>query len=197
MSTAEFPELLREAQQGDERAFNALFRQNQPVVLKYLMTVAGREAAEDIAADTWVSVVRDLGRFEGDEPAAFRAWLLSIARRRWIDEVRRRTRRPETPVDVLPELTPAPDDVVSASDAAAGTRWALDLLATLPPDQAEILALRVIADLDVHTTAKLVGKTPGAVRVTAHRALRRLAGQLGGDQSDPAVTNPAAPTIDT
>ncbi|HVT20720.1 MAG TPA: RNA polymerase sigma factor [Mycobacteriales bacterium] len=197
MTTAEFPELLREAQQGDERAFNALFRQNQPVVLKYLMTVAGREAAEDIAADTWVSVVRDLGRFEGDEPAAFRAWLLSIARRRWIDEVRRRTRRPETPVDVLPDLTPAPDDVVSASDTAAGTRWALDLLATLPPDQAEILALRVIADLDVHTTAKLVGKTPGAVRVTAHRALRRLAAQLGGDHSDPAVTNPAAPTIDT
>jgi RNA polymerase sigma-70 factor (ECF subfamily) len=197
MSTAEFAELVRLAQQGDEVAFNALFRETQPVVLKYLVTVSGTSMAEDIASETWVSVVRDLSRFEGDEQAAFRAWVLSIARRRWIDEVRRRTRRPESLVDVLPDVTAATDDVDSAADRSAGTRWALEILAALPPDQAEILALRVIADLDVHTTAKLVGKSPGAVRVTAHRALRRLAQQLGGDPTNPGVTNPAPPTIDS
>jgi RNA polymerase sigma-70 factor, ECF subfamily len=49
------------------------------------------------------------------------------------------------------------------------------LLATLPPDQAEIIVLRVVAGLDNQDVARIVGKTPGAVRVAAHRGLRRLA----------------------
>lgn len=197
MSIAEFADLLRQAQQGDELAFNSLFRQTQPVVLKYLAAIGGMAMAEDIASETWVSVIRDLNNFSGDEPAAFRAWVLSIARRRWIDEVRRRTRRPEALVDVIPDITPAADDVEAAADRSAGTQWALDVLSTLPPDQAEIIALRVIADLDVHATAQLVGKSPGAVRVTAHRALRRLAEQLGGDPTKADVTNPDDPAIGT
>jgi len=197
LSIAEFADLLRQAQQGDELAFNSLFRQTQPVVLKYLAAIGGMAMAEDIASETWVSVIRDLNNFSGDEPAAFRAWVLSIARRRWIDEVRRRTRRPETLVDVIPDITPAADDVEAAANRSAGTQWALDVLSTLPPDQAEIIALRVIADLDVHATAQLVGKSPGAVRVTAHRALRRLAEQLGGDPTKADVTNPDDPAIGT
>jgi len=196
MNTDAFAELLRAAQQGDELAFNALFRQTQPIVLKYLSAITGAAAAEDLASDTWVSVVRDLGRFSGDEPAAFRAWVLSIARRRWIDDVRRRTRRPEALVDIVPDITPAAEDVETASEAAAGTRWALDLISTLPPDQAEVIALRVIADLDVHDTARVVGKKPGAVRVLAHRGLRRLAEQIAADRTNAGVTNPAPPAID-
>ena len=188
VSTSDFADLVRRAQQGDELAFNALFRENQPVVLKYLAAITGMAAAEDIASETWVSVVRDLKRFSGEEPAAFRAWVLSIARRRWIDDLRRRSRRPEILVDSTPDMTASADDVESLAERATGTRWAMELLATLPPDQAEVLALRVIADLDVHTTAQLVGKTSGAVRVLAHRALRRLAEQIGPD-----VTNPDSP----
>jgi RNA polymerase sigma-70 factor (ECF subfamily) len=56
--------------------------------------------------------------------------------------------------------------------------------------------LRVIADLDVHETARVVGKKPGAVRVLAHRGLRRLADQLGANSSQAGVTNPAPPAID-
>ena len=182
---------MRSAQQGDELAFNTLFRQTQPIVVKYLTAITGYAAAEDIASETWVSVVRDLANFAGDEPAAFRAWVLSIARRRWIDDVRRRARRPEVLVDTAPDTTPATEDVEASADTSAGTQWALALLATLPPDQAEVLALRVIADFDVHTTAQLVGKTPGAVRVLAHRALRRLATEIGD------VTNPASRTTES
>jgi RNA polymerase sigma-70 factor (ECF subfamily) len=55
---------------------------------------------------------------------------------------------------------------------------ALQLLATLPPLQAEVLALRVLADLPVDTVAAMLGRTPGAVRVAAHRGLRTLATTL-------------------
>ncbi|HVY10435.1 MAG TPA: RNA polymerase sigma factor [Mycobacteriales bacterium] len=190
MSTAEFADLLRRAQQGDESAFNALFRDTQPVVLKYLAAIAGIGTAEDIASDTWVSVVRDLGRCTAADTATFRAWVLSIARRRWVDEVRRRARRPEVLLESAPDVTTAPQDVESSADEAAGTRWALGVLRLLPADQAEVIALRVIADLDVHTTAQIVGKTAGATRVLAHRGLRRLAELLAD------VTNPASGTTE-
>ena len=54
-------------------------------------------AAEDVAADTWVQVVRGLVGFRGDEQD-WRAWLFTTARRRTIDERRRRSRRPVTPL---------------------------------------------------------------------------------------------------
>ena len=54
------------------------------------------------------------------------------------------------------------------------TARALDLVRTLPPVQAEMVMLRVVAGLDVQQVADLVGKQPGAVRVAVHRALRSL-----------------------
>ena len=48
-------------------------------------------------------------------------------------------------------------------------------MSALPPDQAEIILLRVVAGLDTSDVARMVGKSPGAVRVAAHRGLRRLA----------------------
>ena len=49
------------------------------------------------------------------------------------------------------------------------------IVSSLPRDQAEIIMLRVVAGLDAGDVARMVGKTPGAVRVAAHRGLRRLA----------------------
>jgi len=49
------------------------------------------------------------------------------------------------------------------------------LVARLPPHQAEVILLRVVAGLDTETVARLVGRNPGAVRVAAHRGLRRMA----------------------
>jgi RNA polymerase sigma-70 factor (ECF subfamily) len=52
------------------------------------------------------------------------------------------------------------------------------LVALLPAHQAEVIVLRVVAGLDNETVARLVGRSPGAVRVAAHRGLRRMAGLL-------------------
>jgi len=55
------------------------------------------------------------------------------------------------------------------------------VVATLPPDQAEAVALRVVAGLDVDRVAEIMRKRPGTVRVLTHRGLRRLAERLGAD----------------
>jgi RNA polymerase sigma-70 factor, ECF subfamily len=151
-----------------------LWWQLQPAALRYFR-VAAPEAAEDLAADTWVSVIHGLGRFRGDE-GAFRAWVFTVARHRAIDWRRQAARRPTNlvPVERLAER-PAPDDPVAQVLEGQSTRAALALLAELPPDQAEVVALRVLGGLEVAEVARIVGKRPGAVRVLAHRGLRRLA----------------------
>jgi RNA polymerase sigma-70 factor (ECF subfamily) len=169
-----FPELLAAAQRGDEQAFAVLWRDLQPAVLRYVQVAAG-EAAEDLAADTWVSVIRGLGRFRGDE-RAFRAWVFTVARHRAIDWRRQAARRPtvSVPVELLTERSTTDDPVAQVLEAGS-TRAALALLAELPPDQAEVVALRVLGGLEVAEVARIVEKRPGAVRVLAHRGLRRLA----------------------
>ena len=56
-----------------------------------------------------------------------------------------------------------------------GTAAAVAAVASLPPLQAEVILLRVLAGLDTDSVARIVGRSPGAVRVAAHRGLRRLA----------------------
>jgi RNA polymerase sigma-70 factor (ECF subfamily) len=175
--------VLAAAQQGSEEAFSRLWRDGNPALLRYLRVTAPA-AAEDIAAETWVQVVRGLAEFRGDEQA-WRGWLFTIARRRAVDEGRRRSRRPEAPLDeVPPGRFPVAADAAEQAMESLGTQAALALLSGLPPAQAEVILLRVVAGLDTDTVAQLVGSTPGAVRVAAHRGLRRLAQLL----AKPGVT---------
>ena len=150
-----------------------LWRALQPAVLRYLWVVAG-EAAEDVASETWLQAARDLRRFGGD-PAAFRGWLFRIARNRAIDDRRRISRRPEQPVASIGDPVSEAGDTASEVLERSGTAWALDLIATLPRDQAEAVMLRVVAGLDVAGAAQVLGKRPGAVRVATMRGLRKLA----------------------
>ncbi|HTT53096.1 MAG TPA: sigma-70 family RNA polymerase sigma factor [Streptosporangiaceae bacterium] len=174
-----FGAVLAAAQGGNEGAFTVLWRDANPALLRYLRVIAPA-AAEDVAADTWVQVVRGLAGFRGDE-AAWRAWLFTTGRRRVIDDARYRARRPVTPVAEMPAaaMPPGPDtaDVVLER---LSTSAALELVAALPRLQAEAVALRVLAGLDYEATARLLGRSPGAVRVAAHRGLRRLGQLLAG-----------------
>ena len=60
----------------------------------------------------------------------------------------------------------------------------MDLIKRLPKEYAEIILLRVVADLEVNEVAEIVGKRPGNVRVLTHRGLKQLSEMLGngGDQ---------------
>jgi RNA polymerase sigma-70 factor, ECF subfamily len=172
-----FASVLARAQRGDEEAFATLWLDVNPGLVRYLRVVAG-EVDEDVAAETWVSVVPGLARFRGDE-MAWRAWVFTTARRRAVDEGRRRTRRRAV---LASEAGRSAEPGARASSDPAdvvlerlNTQTALALVAQLAPLQAEVIVLRVIAGLDVESVARLVGRSPGAVRVAAHRGLARLA----------------------
>ena len=166
--------MLAAAQDGSEDAFAALWRDANPALLRYLR-VAAAGAAEDVAAETWVQVVRGLPGFRGEEQA-WRGWLFTIARRRALDERRRRSRHPVAPLGELPgDLEPRAEDAAGLAMENLATAAAVAAVAALPPLQAEVILLRVLAGLDTEAVARIVGRSPGAVRVAAHRGLRRLA----------------------
>jgi RNA polymerase sigma-70 factor (ECF subfamily) len=168
----QFADALIAARAGEEQGFAVLWRALNPLVLRYLRVVVG-DAAEDVASETWLQVARDFDRFAGG-PAEFRGWLFRIARHRGIDARRRAGRNREDPVENVDAATVAPD---AAAEMIEGeeTAWALRRIAGLPIDQAEAVMLRVVAGLDVATTARVLGKRAGAVRIAAMRGLRRLA----------------------
>lgn len=189
-AAATFDAVLTGAQGGDERAFAAIYRTHQPLLLRYLHVLAGSDA-EDVAAETWLQVVRDLAGFRGDE-GAFRAWLFTIARHRLVDQRRWEARRPAVPVDELYDTArpvhaaaAGSDDPAEQAVEAMSTARALALIAALPADQAEAVYLRAVAGLDVAAVAAIMARSGGAVRVLAHRGLRTLATRLADGATEP------------
>lgn len=168
---------LRGAAAGDEAAFATLWKAQHPPLVRYLR-VRDPEVAEDVAAETWLQVVRDLPGFTGDLDR-FRAWLFTIARHRAIDAARARASRPSTPSGSGEEVGAARRERAASAESEAldrvSTQAALRIVAGLPPAQAEMVMLRVVAGLEVATVAAVVGKKPGTVRVAVHRALNALA----------------------
>jgi RNA polymerase sigma-70 factor, ECF subfamily len=178
--------LLARARSGDDAAFLELWRGLQPRLLRYL-GVLGCDDPDDVASETWLQVVRDLHRFTGDEDE-FRRWLFTVGRNRAIDSARARTRRRVSLVaDGLDGFADGQTVEEQVLDGMS-VRKAIALLAGLSQDQAEAVALRVIAGLDTPAVAGILGKSPGAVRVALHRGLRALA-------ADPQVRALADPRM--
>jgi len=176
-----FDDVLDAAQSGAELAVAVLYRSLQPRVLRFLRARAGQDA-EDIASQAWLEIARRLPRFTGDEDD-FSAFVFTVARRRLADHRRAFRRRAVDPAgdETLAALpgTEAPEDEAIAR--IRGDDAARRIAELLPAEQAEIVLLRVVGGFSVEEVARVVGRRPGTVRVLQHRALRRLAAQLGQD----------------
>lgn len=175
-----FDELLDAARRGEAAALRALWTGLSPPVASFLRTRGVRDV-DDVTSEVFLSVFSGLDRFSGDE-RAMRAWVLTIAHHRWVDERRRDGRR--VPVT---DYEPGEDTrrVVSAEDEVAarmGTEWVRSVLDRLSPDQRDVLVLRLVEDLTIEQVAGILGKRTGAVKALQRRgldALRRIVEQEG------------------
>jgi RNA polymerase sigma-70 factor (ECF subfamily) len=173
---------LARAKAGDETGFVTLYRAMAPRLHRYATALVGGDA-DDATAEAWLQIARDVRRFSGDIDG-FRGWAARITRNRALDLLRDRGHPPaQDGVEVLARMA-GPNDTSSAALDAISTEDALALIATLPTDQAEAVLLRAVVGLDANAAGEVLGKRAGAVRVAAHRGLRRLARQLGERGSD-------------
>ena len=171
-----FESVLFAARAGAEWAWARIYAELAPPVAGYLRA-HGAADAEDLTGEVFLQVVRGLDTFSGPEPA-FRAWVFTIAHRRLVDDVRRRTRRPSVPMEpeMLSDVAGAGGDVVEDAAVGLDDERVRAAIAELPPDQRAVLLLRIIGDLTIEQIAEAVGKRPGAVKALQRRALRRLEG---------------------
>lgn len=151
---------------GAVHAAGDVYRELAPAVLGYLKAQRVPDP-EDVLGEVFVQVARDLagGRFSGDA-AALRRWVFSVAHNRAMDAHRRRARRASATPPPGPAVTVQHDDPIDPALVAA--------LATLSPDQREVLVLRFVADLPLEAVAKVTGRRVGAVKALQHRGLENL-----------------------
>lgn len=172
---------MSDVQQGDERAFAALYDALAGVVYGTVKRVV-RDAAmsEEVSQEVFVELWRTAGRYDADR-ASVATWAVTLARRRAVDRVRREqsqrdrieragTQRPSS--DVGPDET-----VVSSLDAERVTR----AVAELPDDQRVIIEMAFI-DGDSHSViAERLDLPLGTVKSRVRGGLKKLGGRLGGD----------------
>jgi RNA polymerase sigma factor (sigma-70 family) len=169
-----FEAVLSAAREGREWAWEEIYRDLAPPLLGYLRA-RGAEEPEDLLGELFLQMVRDLHGFEGRE-REFRAWAFAIAHHRLIDDRRYRDRRPvePAPLETLDQIQatgdPAPPRITDRRIRAA--------LGRLPEPQRNVILLRVLGDLSVDQVARVLGKTPGAVKALQRRGLSSLQRQI-------------------
>jgi len=164
--------VLEAAAHGDAASLRALYDELAPAVVGYLRARGAREP-EDLCSEVFLSVFTRLSTISGGA-AGLRTLLFSVAHARLVDELRRRSRRGEsTSLDELadPRTAPSAEDEALAAHGGDAVR---DVLAQLPPDQRDVLLLRLVGDLTVDQVAETMGKSAGAVKQLQRRGLSTL-----------------------
>jgi RNA polymerase sigma-70 factor (ECF subfamily) len=173
---------LRRAQRGDERAWRALMeRYRQPVHALIWRMLAGRarHRVEDLVQETFVRVLRALPGFDPDGPASLSTWMLTIAARLAMNELR----RPEAvALAALGELGEAAAPAGERADLRAERRQLAAAIgagvAALPDGQRAVLVLREYHDLDYAEIAAALELDPGTVKSRLARARAALRAHL-------------------
>jgi RNA polymerase sigma-70 factor (ECF subfamily) len=174
--------LIQAAQGGDLNAFNRLVLEYQDPVFNLTYRMMNEvDAAEDAAQVTFISAYRNIGLFRG---GSFKAWLMRIATNACYDELRRRQRRPTTPLEPLNENEEELDSPAWLADPAdtpeqAAERQELnqaiqDCLANLPAEFRSVMVLVDMQGLDYREAAQVIHSPVGTVKSRLARARLRM-----------------------
>jgi RNA polymerase sigma-70 factor, ECF subfamily len=189
---AELDELAIRAAAGDRAALDQLLiRIKIPVVryCRFRMTgrSAGLQTPDDVAQEVLLAVIGALQRYRSGS-THFMAFVRGIIRNKVTDAYRSAGQDRSEPTDEVPDRIVKDDDGPEMAVLRAADRELLaTLLSELNDQQREILVLRLGLGHSAEETANLLGTTPGAVRVSQHRALQKLRGLLKGRWIPPAT----------
>src|SRR5215831_16825441 len=196
---------LDELRAGDEAAYEKLVTLFSPWMRRIARKhVHSAGLAEDIVQETWLAVLRELDTFQGR--SSLKTWIFQIL----VNQAKSASRRERRVIAVDPlhycidrpgaavgwpclgTATPVgwPEDLVVADEAA---RAILAAVATLPPRDAQIIALRDIQGLSAPEAAEQLGISAGNQRVLLHRARVRLRELLRARTDDHSGREASAP----
>lgn len=149
--------------------FEAVFRQHKDAVFRFAWRMTGSAAAaEDVAQDVFLELLRQPGRFDAAR-GSLRAFLLGIARNLALKRWRREHRWEPLEDDDALQGPPAP--AIDIADVAGAVGRAVQ---ALPPFQREVVILAEYEELTLAEIAHAVGTGIGTVKSRLHRARERL-----------------------
>jgi RNA polymerase sigma-70 factor (ECF subfamily) len=199
--------LLEALLAGDEHVFTRLVEDWGAVMLRLALLHAGSRAiAEEVVQEAWLTVLRDLNRFE--RRSSLRTWVLGIVVNLARSQARRERRALPRPPDsgvatadrdrfrapdaprwpnhwaAPPAPWPAPEEALLAGEALDVI---VEAVTELPPRQREVLVLRDLEGLSAEETCNVVGLSDTNQRVLLHRARTRVRNALERyfDQTEP------------
>lgn len=176
MNPLVFEGVLAAAQEAEEWAWTAMYEWLSPQLGSYFR-VRGSTEPDDQVGEVFLQVARNLRSFEGSVEG-FRSWVFMIAHNRLANERRRSSRKP---IALHADVTELDRDWSPSAESEA-----LDLLDDrvsrllehLTLDQRSVIALRLVADISLEETARIMGRSIGSVKQLQRRAIEALRSQL-------------------
>lgn len=147
--------------------FQAFLDQHREPVYRFLVASVGRQEADDVFQETFLSALRAYRRLR--DGSNLRAWVLTIAHRKAIDAHRARRRAP-VPSPGIPE---APVPEAANADPEVWRR-----VRDLPTRQRAAVFLRYVGDLPYREVARITGTTEEAARQSVRAGLATLRKEL-------------------
>jgi RNA polymerase sigma-70 factor (ECF subfamily) len=176
------PALIRDAKRGDLDAFNRLVLEYQDMLYNTAYRILGDPAlAADATQEAFLSAFNKLKSYRG---GSFKAWLLRIVTNACYDELRRKKRRPQTPLEPLTENDEEMETPRWLADPSASPEEQLetaeldqaiqDCIENLSPDFRAVVVLADIQGLDYKEVAAALKKPLGTIKSRLARARSRL-----------------------
>ncbi|HSV39826.1 MAG TPA: RNA polymerase sigma factor [Nocardioidaceae bacterium] len=163
---------VADAKSGSTDAVSLVYRVLAPKVLGYLRS-RGAEDPEGLTNEVFLAVIPRLTALEGGV-AGLRTLVFSVAHARYVDETRRRTRRPvQTAYEQEYDERTTPSAEATAIEQTGSGRM-MHWLGQLGEEQRSVIGLRILGDLSLEQTAQVLGKSTGAIKQLQRRGLENL-----------------------
>ena len=180
--------LIQAARQGDLDSFNRLVLAYQDLVFSQAYRLMSDvQAAEDATQDAFISAFKNIANYRG---GSFRAWLLRIVTNSCYDELRRRKRRPTTPLEPLDadeEEIESPHWMADPGESPEERTERIELdhaiqncLDELPADFRSVVVLVDVQGFDYIEAAEVIRTPVGTIKSRLSRARLRLRDCLQG-----------------
>jgi RNA polymerase sigma-70 factor (ECF subfamily) len=167
--------LVELARGGDKEAFGLLFDHYHPSVYRFIYyRTRSQTLAEDLASETFFRALRSMNNFRW-QGRDFGAWLMTIARNLCSDHFK----AGKTRLEYATEDMSLHDDVTEGPETTVLAQLTNEVLLTslqqLPKEQQECLIMRFLQGMSIADTAKVLGRTEGAIKQLQLRGVRNLA----------------------
>ena len=165
----------------DKNAFLDLYEHYFPKIFGYLLIrTKDRELAEDVAQETFLKAIRALKNYE-DKGRSFGAWLFKIAHNELVSrwrEGRRVSYQPPEQLERIGELSELAEEKLVFGEVAEEKEKKFQLieraLEKMSSSDRELILLKYISDFSYQEIAKIYKRSPNALAVQLHRALKNL-----------------------